>query len=181
MLTRVLNRLSGTSLLVAAVALPGCAGMQAPSVPAPIQAPAGEKFAQSVYARGVQIYRCLPSKADATKNEWTFQAPEAALYSDAAMTKVVGKHYAGPTWEAPDGSKVVGEVKGNVAAADGFSIPWLLLSAKSTGGPGAYANIASIQRVDTKGGRAPQGGCSANQKDVTIRVNYTTVYHFYIK
>ena len=169
------------SVVVGGVALAGCAGMQTASVPEPIRAPAGEKLAQTVYAKGVQAYTCLPSKADATKNEWTFRAPEAELFSDAAMTRSVGKHYAGPTWEAPDGSKVVGEVKNNIPATDGYSIPWLLLTAKSTSGQGVYSKVSSIQRVDTKGGRAPQGACSNNQKDVTIRVNYSTVYHFYTK
>ena len=165
---------------IVASAVSACAIM-APQVPDAIRAPAGEKLSSTAYAKGVQIYRCLPSKADAAKNEWTFQAPEAALFSDAALTRGIGKHYAGPTWEGNDGSKVVGDVRGNVAAPDGNSIPWLLLAAKSTSGGGQFGSVSSIQRVDTKGGRAPQGNCSENQKDVTIRVDYTATYYFFTK
>jgi hypothetical protein len=158
-----------------------CATGEAPTVPEPIRASSNDRFTQTIYARGVQIYKCQATKDDPSKGEWAFQSPEADLFSDAAMTRTLGKHYGGPTWESSDGSKVVGAVKASSPAPDGFSIPWLLLDAKSTSGAGAFSKVSSIQRVDTKGGRAPQGPCSKNQLDVTIRVNYTAAYHFYSK
>jgi hypothetical protein len=60
-------------------------------------------------ASGVQIYDCSASKADPSKFEWVFRAPEADLFDGTG--KKIGKHYAGPTWESNDGSKVIGEVK----------------------------------------------------------------------
>lgn len=50
----------------------------------------------------------------------------------------IGKHYAGPTWEGKDGSKVVGEVNARDNGPDPNAIPWPLLSAKSKSGTGAY-------------------------------------------
>jgi hypothetical protein len=35
----------------------------------------------------------------------------------------------------------------------------LLVSTKSTGAEGRFAKITSLQRVNTKGGVAPAGGC----------------------
>jgi hypothetical protein len=51
-------------------------------------------------AKGVQIYVCRVKEAT---NEWAFKAPEATLVD--AEGRPFAKHYAGPTWEAPDGSK----------------------------------------------------------------------------
>ena len=61
-------------------------------------------------------------------------------------------YYAGPTWEASDGSKVVGVVKAKVDAPDPRSIPWLLLETHGTGKAGMFAKVTSIQRVATVGG-----------------------------
>jgi len=82
--------------------------------------------------------------------------PEAVL-SDADGN-IVGVHFAGPTWESNSGSKVVG-VKLAASTAnppvDPNEIPWLLLQAKSSEGPGIFANITYVQRVSTAGGKAP--------------------------
>jgi hypothetical protein len=59
-------------------------------------------------ANGVQIYVC---RVKGAANEWAFKAPEAKLVD--AEGRPFAKHYAGPTWEAPDGSKVVGKVLAN--------------------------------------------------------------------
>ena len=53
-------------------------------------------------------------------------------------------HFAGPTWQASDGSKVVGELVAKDAGPDPNAIPWLLLAAKSTQGPGVLARTVSI-------------------------------------
>lgn len=136
-----------------------------------------EKVATSMFAEGVQIYQCKPNKDDAAKFEWSFVGPEAVLYDDAHNE--VGKHYAGPTWESIDGSKVVGAVKARVDSPSMDAIPWLLLYAKSTEGSGVFSNITSIQRVETTGGKAPQVGCDATHLDEEARVPYTATYFFY--
>ncbi|WP_141290756.1 DUF3455 domain-containing protein, partial [Ideonella azotifigens] len=94
----------------AAAALAGCASSPAPTppnVPLALQPPAGQVLYLEALATGVQIYDCK-AKADGGA-EWVFKAPEATLADRAG--RALGKHYAGPTWEALDGSTVVGEVK----------------------------------------------------------------------
>jgi hypothetical protein len=130
-----------------------------------------------MFAEGEQIYQCKPNKDDAAKFEWSFVAPEAVLYD--REHNELGKHYAGPTWEANDGSKVVAEVKGRADAPSAGAIPWLLLNAKATEGAGTFTPVTSIQRLETAGGQAPQAGCDASRQDEEVRVPYTAVYYFY--
>jgi hypothetical protein len=120
-----------------------------------------------VPAKGVQIYECRGEK-------WAFVAPDADLFD--ASGKPIGRHYAGPHWEAADGSKVVASVKSRADAPAANAIPWLLLSAKSVGGEGAFSKVSSIQRVATAGGLAPQGACVSGAQ---ARVNYTADYYFF--
>ena len=128
-------------------------------------------------ATGVQIYTCGARKDDPYKYEWIFKAPEAELFSSSG--KRIGKHYAGPTWESDDGSKVVGRVKRQENGPDPNAIPWLLLTAKSTSGKGVFAKTTSIQRLDTIGGKAPPAGCDASLAGKELRVPYTATYIFF--
>jgi hypothetical protein len=137
-------------------------------VPDSIKAADSESLARIVPANGVQIYECRDSK-------WVFVAPEAQLFD--ANGRLIGKHYAGPTWESADGSKVVGAVKSRADAPAADAIPWLLLSAKSVGGEGAFSKVTSIQRVSTAGGVAPKGGCT--QAGAQTGVYYTADYYFF--
>lgn len=130
----------------------------------------------SAFGRGVQIYIC---EAKANKQyKWTLKAPEAVLL-DPKTGKQVGKHYAGPTWEASDGSKVVGQVKNMASATNAKDIPWLLLTAKSQMHNGVFSNINYIQRVDTTRGSAPVAGCDSYHVGQEARVNYTANYYFF--
>jgi hypothetical protein len=128
-------------------------------------------------ATGVQIYTCVARRDDLSKYEWTLKAPEAELYDSSG--KRIGKHYAGPTWESNDGSKVVGEVKARDNGPDSNAIPWLLLRAKSTSGNGIFTKATSIQRLDTIGGKAPPGGCDASLAGKELRVPYSATYIFF--
>jgi hypothetical protein len=140
-----------------------------PEVPDSLQVPHGSKVAFRAYAVGVQIYQWNGAN-------WVFVAPEAVLFADAGDHGEVGIHYAGPTWESRSGSKVVGaRVAG--ATVDPSAIPWLLLRAVSSEGPGIFHRVSYIQRVNTTGGNAPPGpGSSAGQE---ARVPYTAEYYFY--
>jgi hypothetical protein len=153
-----------TSIALAALAA-GCAS----TVPVPdsLKPGAAESLALVVPAKGVQIYECREAK-------WVFVAPQADLFDRAG--RKIGTHYAGPHWEAADGSKVVGAVKSRADAPQADSIPWLLLGTKSVGKPGAFSKITSIQRVATVGGLAPAGGCS--QPGAQARVPYSADYYF---
>jgi len=150
----------------------------ASDVPDALNVPAGEKLSLEAQASGVQIYECRANKDDAKRFEWVFKAPEAQLFDKAG--KVIGKHYAGPTWESDDGSKVVGEVKAKDAGPDPKSIPWLLLAAKSSSGDGALGRTRSVQRLHTAGGNAPAVGCDQANQGKEARVPYKAVYRFYV-
>lgn len=162
-----------TSLLLAACATPG----MAPSVPESLKVPAGQTLTLAARATGVQIYDCKPTKDDPKRFEWVLRAPEADLF-DSYGNKI-GKHYAGPTWESNDGSKVVGEVKGRDDGPDANAIPWLLLSAKTTSGTGVLGRTASVQRLQTVGGKAPAGSCTPTEAGGEARVAYSANYYFY--
>jgi hypothetical protein len=160
--------------------LAGCgstAAFRTDDIPESLRAPAGQSLTQQLHAQGVQIHECKPSKDDATRFEWSLKAPEAVLSDKTG--KQVARHYAGPTWEANDGSKVVGQVVARAMSPDGGSIPWLLLRAQSTSGSGRFDAVASIQRVHTVGGNAPPA-CSASQADQRLRVPYSADYFFYV-
>jgi hypothetical protein len=131
--------------------------------------PAGNKVSHVLYADGVQIYRW-------TGTSWAFVAPEAELYANAGYTGNVGFHYGGPTWESNSGSKVVGTVLER-CTPDPTAIPWLLLKAVSSKGPGIFQKVTYIQRVNTVGGIAP--AAPGNAVGDEVRVPYTTLYYFY--
>jgi hypothetical protein len=134
-----------------------------------LQAPAGNTAFFHVYASGVQIYRW-----DGTT--WTFVGPEAELYADPGFHGVIGTHYAGPTWESASGGLVVGSVLERCTAISD-AIPWLLLQTTSRQGPGHFAQVTYIQRVNTTGGLAPTTSGSFVGEEV--RVPYTAEYFFY--
>lgn len=148
-----------------------------PAVPDSLAVPATQTLLLGTRGSGVQIYDCKPSREDPYRFEWVLRAPEADLF-DAAGTRV-GKHYAGPTWEANDGSKVVGEVKAHDDGPDANAIPWLLMTAKPTSGAGVLARTASVQRLQTVGGKPPAGGCSEARAGAEARVPYSAMYYFY--
>src|SRR5229473_374744 len=170
--------MAGASL---AAILAGCAASSVgtdPVVPDNLRVPAGQTLSLGSSATGVQIYECSAGKTDPAKFEWAFKAPEADLF-DLSGRKT-GKHYAGPTWESNDGSKVVGEVKARDDGPDANAIPWLLLSAKTTSGAGVFGQTKSMQRVHTAGGKAPAEACDRAQLAKQVWVAYRATYCFYI-
>lgn len=161
--------------------LAACAGMKPAAtadVPELLKPGVNESLAMVSAAKGVQIYECSASKARAGEYEWTFIAPEADLF-DAAGTKKIGRHYAGPHWEAADGSRIVGAVKEHADAPAAGSIPWLLLAAKSVGPEGSFSRVTSVQRLHTVGGTAPKGGCFEAEAGKQVRIGYTADYYFF--
>lgn len=159
------------STALPAVLLAACAST--PPTPAAL-VPAGETAVARVAARGVQIYECRAKAGVPAGAEWTFIAPEAELFDASGYS--AGKHYAGPHWEAGDGSKVVGSVKARADAPAAGAIAWLLLTTRSVGNNGRLAKVTSIQRVNTVGGVAPAGGCDATTIGKAARVPYSADY-----
>jgi hypothetical protein len=149
-----------------------------PPVPDNIKVPDGQTVLLKALGNGVQIYDCEATAADPGKFDWSFKAPEADLTNEDG--KKIAKHYAGPTWEANDGSKVVGEVQQKAAAPRPRAIPWLLLKAKTNEGTGTFARVTYIQRVDTEGGVAPATGCDQAHVNTEARVGYSANYYFYV-
>src|SRR5262245_18182686 len=128
-----------------------------------LKAPAGYKIACYAYGEGVQIYRW-------NGVSWVFVRPEAVLYANEDAEGVVGIHYIGPTWESNSGSYVVGSVLQRYSP-NPSAIPWLLLKAVESDGPGVFDGITYIQRVHTVGGLAPTApGDTAGQE---AKVPYT--------
>jgi len=152
---------------------PAAAQTKVDELPAALK-PAGLTPYLEVPADGVQIYTC--GKNDAGAPVWVFKAPEAQLFDTAK--KQIGKHYAGPTWEALAGGKVVGAVKANAPAPEAGAIAWLLLDIKSSEGAGAFNQARGILRVATHGGVAPKEGCDAAHAGQEARVPYTATYLF---
>jgi len=146
----------------------------APLTVASLAPPSSETLLFRAFEQGVQIYGCA---AGASGPQWVFKAPEAELLGDEGNR--LGKHYAGPTWESIDGSKVLGRVVASADAGDPTAIPQLLLKAESHAGDGVFAGVRSIQRLQTAGGRAPKRACDANDLGRSARVPYRAAYYFY--
>ena len=143
----------------------------AQDIPAELAPPQQRPLVGKYAAKGVQIYVC---SVDGVASEWKFKAAEAELTD--AQGRPFAKHYAGPTWEARDGSKIVGKVLANEPAPKAGAIPWLLLSTDSSGS-GVLAGVRFAQRVNTSGGVGPTGACPTAGTE--RRVEYTADYILY--
>src|SRR3954462_12156103 len=110
-------RLAGAA--VAGLVLAGSVA-QAPhaAVRNPLLPPVGNLPFLAAHASGTQNYACNGSA-------WTFTGPRANLCE--LRGSVIITPFGGPTWQANDGSNVVGSPSGSVTVAPN-SIPWLLLS-----------------------------------------------------
>jgi hypothetical protein len=163
-----------TTLFGAVVALLGAAcATVAPSVPAALAPPAGQSLAMTIAARGVQVYECRG-------DTWAFVGPEAELLD--ARGKRIGHHGNGPHWTADDGSRIVGRVAARADAPEAGAIPWLLLATDAVGTqPGAFSQVASVQRVQTSGGLAPSTPCTRGNAGATARIPYSADYRLFTR
>lgn len=164
---------ASATLLAAASAVLGFPAT-AQQVPERLQAPANEQLLLRVHARGDQIYTC---KSDGGQFTWTLTAPDAQLFDKDG--KAFGKHFAGPSWEAKDGSRVTGKAVANAPSPDADSVPWLLIKIVSHDGKGVLSRANTVQRINTKGGKAPESGCGASNAGQVTRAAYSADYLFY--
>jgi hypothetical protein len=104
-------------------------------------------------------------------------APDAELFD--AHGKLIGRHGAGPFWQATDGSRIIGAVKAKADAPVAGAVPWLLLATKSNGPEGSFSKVTAIQRVNTAGGMAPAAGCASELAGTRVRIPYTAEYYFF--
>jgi hypothetical protein len=168
----MVTNIRGLALAAAFIAFSFPAAAQ--QVPQQLQPPAGGQLLLQVHAKGDQIYTC---KEGVTEFAWTLKAPDAQLFDKDA--KLFGKHFAGPSWEANDGSRVTGKAVANVPSPDADSIPWLLVNIVSHEGNGVLSRATTIQRINTKGGKAPASGCDSPHAGQEVRVPYSADYVFY--
>lgn len=146
-----------------------------PQVPGAIAVPEGNKKFLEAHAVGVQIFSC-------NGTAWTLSAPRADLYDRRG--KLLGTHFAGPSWQANDGSKFVGARAAGINV-DPTAIDWLLIS-KVSAEPGPrkrddlLADTTFIQRINTVGGLVPAASlCSASTVGARVEVRYTADYVFF--
>ena len=170
-----------TTLFMSAF-ISGCAALApAPLVdvttqPEAIRVPSGNVPAMLLVGKGEITYECRV-KADAPDQfAWAFVAPNAVLLTSSGLP--AGRYYAGPTWEALDGSRVTGKQVA-IAPAQPGSIPLQLVKTETISGLTTFSNITYIQRLNTQQGVAPALPCNAslvNQKQI---VGYQADYVFY--
>lgn len=153
------------------------AARAAEAVPAALQPPAGYTLVFTAKAKGLQVYTSTAEAGAAPK--WVLEAPVAEL---AAKQGAV-HHYAGPSWEAADGSKVVRDkdtpvvtVPARKADAD---IPWLLIKVTADPAAGALSKVGYVQRLATHGGVAP--ATTPVRTGTKVGVPYTATYAFFAK
>lgn len=139
-------------------------GATAPAQTSSIDAPPGTTLLLQAKADGAQIYTC-------TNGNWQLKAPDARLRD--AHGRVIGRHFAGPTWHLNNGGEVKGKAIAKQPAPDGSSAPWLLVQAVSSSG--SLASVTYIRRTHTHGGAAPKTACTSGE----LRVPYTATYEFY--
>ncbi|MDZ5452877.1 DUF3455 domain-containing protein [Labrys sp. ZIDIC5] len=153
------------------------AARAAEAVPAALLPPAGYTLVFTAKAKGLQVYTSTAEAGAAPK--WVLEAPVAEL---AAKQGAV-HHYAGPSWEAADGSKVVRDkdtpvvtVPARKADAD---IPWLLIKVTADPAAGALSKVGYVQRLATHGGVAP--ATTPVRTGTKVGVPYTATYAFFAK
>jgi Protein of unknown function (DUF3455) len=139
--------------------LGACATAPASPASSSIDPPRGERV-MTLVASGVQTYSC---EFDAQHHlGWVFRSPQATLFDTSGRAAV--RHGAGPSWEAEDGSRIVGRVLAQRPSETAASIPQLLLEAHSTSGIGTLSAVRYVQRVHTVGGLMPPAPCSTEHE-----------------
>jgi Protein of unknown function (DUF3455) len=149
----------------------------APKVPNDFHPPKGFQVLFTARAEGVQIYEGKAEPGKTNRFEWAFLGPRADLFDDQGAK--IGKHYAGPTWEATDGSKVVAAKKVGYNAPNPSAVPWLLLQATKWEGKGKFTRVKYIQRVETWAGQPPARKPTRAKVGKQVEVKYQATYVFY--
>lgn len=137
-----------------------------------IKVPDGYEPALRLSGKGVQIFRC---EIVSGEHLWRFRQPEADLTDDQGQ--LVARHGANFTFEHRDGSRLLATITAYDEAPGSGDLRWVLMSAKPFGN-GAFAPVAYVQRVNTRGGMPPPN-CRADEANRLLRVNFTAEFIFY--
>jgi hypothetical protein len=143
-------------------------------VPEELNPPADATLELVLPANGVQSYACTVEKPG-DKPDWAPKGPHAMLTEGSS---VVGIHFGGPSWQGLDGSTVKGTKIASAPGPDKSAVTWLLLSGAPSG-EGTFGKITHIQRLETVGGKPPEGGCDASHLDTKVLIPYRANYFFY--
>lgn len=165
-----------------------CAGLLLAALPAAaasapeLPSPADARLLFTAKASGVQIYR---SDDTGGALHWELEAPLARL-TGPRLPGQDGRatiyHYAGPSWEAADGSKVARDPAVPVVAApplDPADIPALLITVAADPASGILAHVAYVERLAAHGGAAPV--TPPSRPGTRIGVPYTATYAFFAR
>lgn len=136
-------------------------------------AESGRDLAWRWHGKGAQLYDCALSDG---RYGWKPAGPDAVLTDEAGQVR--GRHSAGPSWLALDGSRVTGAVVQSIPAPRADAVPWLVLAARAHAGPGILDRVAFILRLDTVGGVPLPGGCVDSRVGTRARVPYEATYVF---
>lgn len=134
--------------------------------PPSVDAPPDATLVLTAEGNGAQVYGC-------SDGHWILKGPDAQLLDEHGQ--VIGKHFAGPTWQLADGSGIQGKMIATQASPDSAAVPWLLLQTTPGSASGRFAGVQYIRRSDTHGGVAGSEACTSGEK----RVPYTAKYSFY--
>jgi FtsP/CotA-like multicopper oxidase with cupredoxin domain len=145
-----------------------------PETPKELIPPGQNEAVISFAAEGVQKYQC---RAQGTGFAWVLTGPDARLYN--GDNQLVGHHYAGPTWEYQDGSKVTATVMRHVPSENPKSVDQLLLKVEPHAGSGLFASVAYVLRLRTVGGAAPTDPCVNEKVGHAVDIEYSAEYVFY--
>jgi hypothetical protein len=184
----MIGRVAAAAALIVLLAQGVAGAVTSAPVPAAIQ-PAGARLLFTAQASGVQIYRSVADPGGPL--HWQLQAPLAQLTGDDG--RILIRHYAGPSWEAADGSKAMLDPAGKVVAVPAPpetdatampDIPWLLVPVTASpepdgAAPGVLGQVAFVQRSATHGGAAP--ATPPLRPDTQIGVAYTATYAFFAR
>ena len=154
------KRLTSRLAVVCLFASPGLPALAAPAFQA--------------LGEGAQVYAC---QAAGGTFAWKLVGPDAVL--TGADGQKLGRHFAGPSWQAPDGSTIVGEAVGSSPSPREGAVAWLVLRARSTAGPGLFSSVIFVTRTQTQGGVAPASGCDAGHVGQQARAPYSATYTFF--
>jgi Protein of unknown function (DUF3455) len=143
------------------------------AIPDILKVPEGHVLILRAYGTGVQKYTCPVSA--------TSKAVPHAILLAGRGGDLVAIHFGGPTWQALDGSSVVGDGPNakHYPAPDPADIDWLLIPTKSTTGNGQFSKVSFIQRLCTDGGQPPAQGCDKANNQTEVLVGYSAEYLFY--
>ena len=170
----MLSRLAALATALAA-AVPAYAISEPSGLAPQLQASANEYPAFVLSGNGSMIYQCKATIANPNLYSWYYIAPDATLYDGGHE---VARMAQPNLMEAlSDQSSLSGVLRSSQAGGGG--LPWTLTQALPMGDSGIFANVSSVQRVNTRGGLAPSTGCSADNVGEEARVAFNADYYFY--